>query len=279
MISFCRKILALDKRIIYVIMFISMALPMFMTFGLPIRIGASTQAAYDIVDALPANSIVFLGAECGASQQAEMQPMINSLVRHVLQKDLRLVVWSNNSQGATLAEQWSKDVLEEFNVEIGVNFVNIGYRTGFNATLDKARTDFVEAMSDVDINNNRLSEMPLFADLKKASDIDLVIALDVGSPGTDDYIASWQATGDVMNMIGGVAAVEVPNNMVKYSAGLLKGLVGGMSGAAQYEKLVGNPSSATSGMDSQGLAHLTIVIFIAFGNIAYVLLKRAGEKV
>lgn len=279
MVEISRKILTLDKRIIYIVMLLAMALPMFMTFGLPIRIGQSTQDAYDIIEALPEGSIVWIGAEMGASQEAELAPMINSLMRHLLQKKLRVVIASFNSQGPTLAQRWSQSVLDEFKVEQGVNFINIGYRTGFNATMDKARTSIVDAFSDVDITGKKLSTMPMMADLKSAKDIDLVIAMDVGSPGTDDYIASWQATGDVMNMIGGVAAVEIPNNMVKYNAKLLKGLVGGMSGAAQYEKLVHKPATATSGMDSQGLAHLAIIVFIIVGNIAFGVLRRAGEKV
>ncbi|MCL2497073.1 MAG: hypothetical protein FWF06_00485, partial [Symbiobacteriaceae bacterium] len=63
-----------------------------------------------------------------------------------------------------------------------------------------------------------------------------------------------------------------------YQAGMLQGMIGGMSGAAAYEKLTGRLGAATQGLDSQGLGHLVIIVLIIIGNIAYFWLKRLEEQ-
>ena len=51
-----------------------------------------------------------------------------------------------------------------------------------------------------------------------------------------------------------------------------------MPGAAEYEKLVESPGIAIKGMAAQSFAHIVIVVFIIFGNIAYFLKQKKGKK-
>ena len=53
-------------------------------------------------------------------------------------------------------------------------------------------------------------------------------------------------------------------------------MIGGLAGAAEYEKLVEIPGSATAGMRTQSIAHLIIVAFILIGNAAYFASRRRG---
>ena len=75
-------------------------------------------------------------------------------------------------------------------------------------------------------------------------------------------------------------------------SGQLKGILAGMPGAAEYENLVYGfmknqsdnrfilnpdkvyPGKATSRMSAQSLAHVIMVLFIVFGNIAYYLKRK-----
>ena len=61
------------------------------------------------------------------------------------------------------------------------------------------------------------------------------------------------------------------------NAGQLEGLLGGLSGAAEYEKLIGVPGTATIGMDAQSIAHILIILLIALGNIAYFATRGDGQ--
>jgi len=47
---------------------------------------------------------------------------------------------------------------------------------------------------------------------------------------------------------------------------------------SEYEKLVGVPGIGTSGMDAQSIAHLVIVLFIIFGNVAFFIERQRQKK-
>ena len=51
-----------------------------------------------------------------------------------------------------------------------------------------------------------------------------------------------------------------------------------MPGAAEYEALLGQKGSATSGMDAQSIAHLVIVLFIILGNAAFFIERQRSRK-
>ncbi len=264
----------IDRRVIYAVLLLSMAMPMFFTLGLPINIENYVQDAYNVVNELPEGSVIWVGCEYSASQVAEIKPMLISFVRLALQKGHYVYIGSAFADGCTTAHNWLQGVFEETGAVNGENYVIFGYRPSFNSTMEAVRSSVVEAMSDRDHYGNKLSDKPIMQHFEKASDIDLVIVFDSGSPGSDDYIAVWRSQGEVDKIICGGTGVELPNQLVKYDAGLLQGVVGGMNGAAQLEKLVGVPGSATKGMDSQGLAHITIIAFMIIGNIGYLLTKR-----
>ncbi|MDD3733041.1 MAG: hypothetical protein PHU88_11775, partial [candidate division Zixibacteria bacterium] len=78
----------------------------------------------------------------------------------------------------------------------------------------------------------------------------------------------------------GVTAVMAPKFYAFVSAGQMTGLLGGMKGAAEYEKLLGRPARATSGMDAQSLLHLLIIALVIAGNVGYfVNLHQKGKNV
>ncbi|MGB4748831.1 MAG: hypothetical protein WBH67_05180 [Bacillota bacterium] len=74
----------------------------------------------------------------------------------------------------------------------------------------------------------------------------------------------------------GCVAVNVAGNQSILRSRQIKGLLAGLGGAAQYEKLLGRPGDATSLMDAQGLGHAMIIVLIVLGNISYILKKKNG---
>jgi len=56
--------------------------------------------------------------------------------------------------------------------------------------------------------------------------------------------------------------------------GQVNGLIGGLRGAAEYEKLVQFSGKATAGMDAQSATHFLIIVLIGLCNLFYVLTGR-----
>ncbi|MGH2668986.1 MAG: hypothetical protein ACRDH5_07710, partial [bacterium] len=67
--------------------------------------------------------------------------------------------------------------------------------------------------------------------------------------------------------VSGCTAVSAPEYYPYLQSGQLQGLLGGMAGAAEYEKARNEKGLATKGMDAQSLAHIFVAFCIVLGNV------------
>ena len=81
-----------------------------------------------------------------------------------------------------------------------------------------------------------------------------------------------------VQMSTGTTSIMVNDIMPFVVSKQIQGILAGMPGAAEYESLVGEKGSATSGMDAQSIAHLVIVLFIVLGNTAYFIERKRSKK-
>jgi hypothetical protein len=80
-------------------------------------------------------------------------------------------------------------------------------------------------------------------------------------------------------MVLGATAVMTTDYYPYLSSGQILGLIGGMKGAAEYERLNDFFGDARRGMDAQSLVHVVIVLLVIVGNAALIAsgaLKRPG---
>jgi hypothetical protein len=87
----------------------------------------------------------------------------------------------------------------------------------------------------------------------------------------------------------GCTAVSATRFFAYLDAGQIYALLGGLKGAAEYEKLVmdrypaikaitsAQTYYAAKGWDVQSLVYNLIIVFIVIGNIAYFVARRRGE--
>jgi hypothetical protein len=77
-----------------------------------------------------------------------------------------------------------------------------------------------------------------------------------------------------LTVLLGLTAVYTADMQPFYQSGQVKGMLGGLKGAAEYEKRIGRFGDGTNGMRSQKLVHYMIIGFIVIGNVAYWLTRR-----
>lgn len=61
-------------------------------------------------------------------------------------------------------------------------------------------------------------------------------------------------------------------------AGQIQGMLTGMKGAAEYEKLIGKPGFATKGTGALSTSHLLIIALIILGNLGLIISRIKGNK-
>jgi hypothetical protein len=271
-VKWLEKLQTIDRRIIYLILALSVILPLLFPIGFPVDISENTQTVYDQIEKLPQGSVVLLSYDWDAASAPELYPQAEALTKHILAKKHKLVAMALWNQGATFADKVHNAIAPEVNATYGVDYVNLGYRPGqavvLNSLARNIHTTFPE-----DVARTRTSTIPMMKDIVDINDIDLIISLSAGDPGLRTYIEQIGAQYPV-TISGGVTAVSVPGMLPYLQSGDLVGLLGGMSGAAEYEVLIDRPGLGLGGMDAQSVTHLTIIAFILIGNIAYLAVGR-----
>jgi hypothetical protein len=159
----------------------------------------------------------------------------------------------------------------------GVDYVNLGYKAGDRIAIAKIGSSFKETFP-TDYTGNLTANLPIMQGWDTYKEIDMLVTIAVGDPGAVEYIQQAQSRYNVP-MVAGVTAVISPQLYPYFQSKNLLGFLGGLAGAAEYEKLVNKPDKATKGMVIQSAIHILIVVLVLLGNLAQFLLWREGRKV
>ena len=271
-----QKLLDIDRRIIFVLVFIGVAAPLLAGMVLPITPTREVQAAYDEFEKLNAGDVVLVSFSYGASTVPEMQPMARSVLRHAFRRDLKIVAVCLWPEATGLAQAVFEEMAAEFDLEYGVDYAFMGYKPGNFSVILNMGQDFQGAFPQ-DNWGAAASDLELTRPLRTLNDFDLVFDLAAG----DSIEFWWIPYGQEkfgFPFAGGCTAVMAPDLYPFLDSGQLKGLLGGLAGAAEYETLIDYPGSASKGMSAQSFAHLIIVIFVIIGNAAYFIVRRTRPE-
>jgi hypothetical protein len=149
----------------------------------------------------------------------------------------------------------------------GRDWVNLGFQAG-NELIIQRMGSSIPAAFPRDYRGTPLNELPLMQGVQNLNNMDFVINISAGYPG----IYEWTQFGVDrfgVKLLGGTTAVQAPLVYPYFGSGQLKGLMGGLKGASEFEELAGVQGKATKFMLSQSFAHMTVIFFIIVGNVAY----------
>ncbi|KAF5409831.1 MAG: hypothetical protein C5S43_06085 [Candidatus Methanocomedens sp.] len=279
MATFTEKLGNIDRRIIFTVIALSVVIPLAMRFNLPIPItpGPSTDM-FDVVEALPAGSMVLLSFDYDPSTMPELQPMAFALTQHLMRKDIKIVSMALWPMGVSLGNEVLTSVSDSLGREEYVDWVNLGYKTGGGVLIVRMGSN-IKSVFPEDYDGNSVDDMPIMDHVNKLGDFDMIISLSAGDPGVPAWIMMAGDRYDIP-IGGGCTAVSAPQFYPYLGTGQLIGLLGGLKGAADYETLVRigmenpPPGTAIPGMAAQSVAHLVIMLFIILGNISYLAEKK-----
>lgn len=268
-------LLAIDRRVLYALIFLAVLIPTLLPLGLPIRITPEVQNVFNRIDTVPPGEIVFYALEYDPSTAAELEPMAMAMLRHAFKKNLRVLACCLSSTGVTLVEDELAQVAREYGKEYGRDYVFLGYQPYPGIVImtmgENFRTPF-----PLDYYGTPLDELPMMHGVRNYDDVALVFTVNATS-GIDFWITYGQ--GRYKFPLGlGSAAVMATNYYQYVQSGQLFGIISGLRGAAEYELLVEKGTIARKGMDVQSVAHLLIVIFIVLGNITFLIERRRRRR-
>ncbi len=281
--GFWDKMLAIDRRWIFLFVGISLLLPMlpFMAVEYELLISPETAGLFEAYENLPPGSKVLMSFDYDPPSAPELQPMADAAVKYAFMNDLKLIImglWPQGPQQAEISIQraLASPELKDKDIEYGVDYVNLGFQAGNEFVIQRMGSDFREAFSK-DVRGNRYEDIPLLNNVKNYSNIDFAFNFSAGYPGTVEWV---QVAVDRYGVVlgAGNTAVQAPLAYPYLGAGQLVGLLGGMRGGAEFEEVTGFTAKATTFMLSQTFAHAIVIFFIIVGNLAYAITGRGKSK-
>ncbi|MEC7855585.1 MAG: hypothetical protein VYC61_02495 [Candidatus Neomarinimicrobiota bacterium] len=271
------KIGSVDRRWIFLIIAAVVIVPLLFPIGLPIRATDTTKDVYDAIERLPAGSNVLLSTEYSPSTRPENHPMTISILRHLFKNNHKVFVTCLWPDGQFMAQDALNQVAKnEFNKVYGEDYVFLGFRPG-NEAVVKGIVSNIRKLYTVDVYQKKIDEIPVMKGINNVKDFDFLFSSSAGFPGTIEWV-QYASDPTGVPMASGVTSIQVNEVMPYVQAGQMVGVLAGMPGAAEYESLINQKGSATSGMDAQSVAHLVIVLFIILGNISFFIERKRSKK-
>ena len=109
--SIVKKLLKLDQRIIFLMMFIALAYPILSPIILPMAIQDYSKQAFDFADSIPSGSVVLLEGGNTAATYPQTGPGMESQIYHMLTKGVKIVFFSIGAEAQLWTQKGIDNVL------------------------------------------------------------------------------------------------------------------------------------------------------------------------
>ena len=279
--SFYDRMMKIDRRWLFLLVLLAVIIPLLKPMNMPIMITPPAQKIFDKIDAIPEGGNILIGMDFDPASKPELYPMTLALLRHCFYKKIKITLLTLWPSGVGLAEEATSSVAKEFGAVSGEDYVFLGYKAGF-AFVILAMGESIKNAFPKDANDNPTGEMPIFENVDKLNDYDFMMDLAAGAS-----VEVWIAYGKErykFPMGAGCTAVSATQYYPYLNTGQLDGLLGGLKGAAEYEKMIKDagytkePGAATMGMDAQSIVHLMTVIIVVITNILFFMQRRIKRE-
>lgn len=262
------KLQNLDRRIIYTVLFVVLAVPLLKPIGLPVNITKETRAAFEAIDSVPSGKVVLFTSTIGPSTAAEIHPQGIAVMKHLISKKVKVVFAPTGAEALQYMLQYAQ-MCKDAGYKEGEDYILLPYMAG---------DETVYAAMGKDIKSLYASQpkSPLWDSIKDITDFALMI--DSSGGPSQRYAIAHIGGPRKVKIVPLVVGVILTTIQPYFNAGQLAGIVAALSGAAEYETLAKAPGKGLSGMDAQSLGHLWVIFLVIIGNVAYYLTKKPEPK-
>jgi len=266
-----QKFFKIDRRWIFLVLAVVLFIPIIKPIGLPNKtISRDVRNIYNFMDELPARSFVLFSLDYDPSTRPELHPAAIAMVRHAFRKNLRVGVVTYSAGSTGLIEQIFEKVPAEYGKVNGTDYVIFPYMANYLAVMTQMASDLY-GIYDKDQDGRDARSLPVMRGIRNYRNMSLVVCV-AGTSMPDAWVAF---VGDKYKVpvAASVTAISQPGYGPYLQTNQLKGLIGGMKGAAEYESLIKQPGKGTSGIDALNLAHLLVLALILTSNIILLIVK------
>jgi len=262
---------AIDRRLIYVLMTLAVAGPVIVPFVLPVRVSKEVADFHREIEALAPGDHVLFSFDYEPDLMAELSPMSEAALDRLFAKDVKVIALTLYPGGVGLAQRLLDEAAKAHQKTYGEDYVFLGYNPDWSGTMLRLG-ESIRGTYPVDQFGRSTAAMPVLQGCDAYKDVKLLVTI-CGSAITE-YWAAMAGARYGQRIVSGNTAVQAVFLYPFYQSGQIKGFLGGLKGAAEYETAIERPAFGVRGMGSQTLGHVLIVLFIVLGNLGYLATRR-----
>ncbi len=275
--NFWDKLMQIDRRVIFLFVVVAVTLPLFLDIPQKIIVSEEVERGFRELADLQPGAKVLIPCDYDPPSAPELQPMAVTAIKYCLDHNLRMIIMGLWPQGPQQANAAFETVLGHpvtdtisYNGKTliyGRDWVNLGFQAGAELLIQRMGSS-IPAAFPTDYRGTPIDDLPLMDGVQNFNNIDFVINISAGAPGIYEWV-QFAVDRFGVKLFGGATAVQAPLVYPYFESGQLRGIMGGLKGAAEFETLVGEKGKATKFMLSQSFAHIIVIFFIVIGNVAY----------
>lgn len=269
------KLENIDRRILYWILTAIIVFSILVPIGLPIKITQRTKDFYQLLQKVPDGSAIVFSIDATIETWPENGPGAVAIAKYIGSRHFKTIIWGFSPDVSLLGEKYVIPVLKAAGLKYGEDYMFMGFIPGGETTVARLATD-IQGVIKKDFYGNLIENSPMMKEIRSAKDIALVISID-GLNGTEYYVRHWKPAG--VPVVSTVVGVIISGYLPFLGSGQLSGMLMGIKGNAEFEKLTGRLGKAMSAMDMLSLAQTALIILVIIGNITLIRrrwLRRRG---
>ncbi|MFQ5733139.1 MAG: hypothetical protein ACE5KM_14450 [Planctomycetaceae bacterium] len=289
----------LDRRWIFLLMLLSVAIPILFELQFPETPTLLSQATFDAVEEVPEDGKIMLAFDFDPASEGELGPMATAFTRHCCErwkeqkaagkKTVKLYFIALWPVGPQMIDDTIQKVIKADFPEMvyGEDYVNLGFKPGNEGVIKVIVTD-LKQLYTTDSRQTNINQIPMCRDVANVQAMDLIINISAGYPGTKEWVQYAATPYPDLTIVGGCTGVQAPQ-LYPYIPAQLPGLLGAIKGAAEYEELVVDKYDRKQGrqprpkylegkrrMGPQLVAHLLMIVLIVVGNVVFFIGRSRG---
>ena len=274
------KLESLSQRWLYLATILLLMVPFLVRIPMPPRTKAvmAAKGVYDTIEACPPDKVVMIDSSWDMGSRAENRAQLECVVRHLCRRRIRFVVTSMVTPFAPdFAARVIEPIAKKAGYVYGRDWVNTGFiQVGGNigAIIDGMCKDF-QKIRPTDWKGVPARKLPLLQKVRTINDIHMVYCITY-SPA-EQWISFVKGQYDTPVAFG-CMSIMGPWYYTYLDSGQLCGMLLGNRGAAEYEALLGHPSTGTRLIGVASFGNCIIIAAAFLGNLGAWAARRARRK-
>lgn len=286
--SLGEKLQSLPKPALYSVLFVLCSITLLRPVDLPNNPAKPSQDFYEVLRTLPEDKPVLISSDWTNSTRGESAGEFKALLRMLMRKNVKFCVFS---MGDPQAPRAATDVIRTINEERVQNherpyakwndWVMAGYFPGAEAISNAIENNFRTAFQDKKDTSDAGVSTPIFQSpvLKNVSKVSDFSTMFIVTGSKTSNIAIERIKSVRLSMM--VTGVMGPESRVYYDSGQITGLVSGLKGLFDVEKLMQHDYPNQKNLDNGARYYpplhiaLTLLVFaVIIGNLGMYLARK-----